>query len=98
VCRLLDSDEHLPVNIGNPVEITVLQLAQEIVELTGSASRIRFLPFPDNYRDDPKTRRPDIAKARRILNWEPKVDRREGLRRTLDYFRARLASGSVEKP
>jgi len=98
VCRLLDADEHLPVNIGNPVEITILQLAQEIIELTGSASQIRHLPFPDNYRDDPKTRRPDITKARRILGWEPKVDRREGLRRTLEYFRARLASRPAEKP
>ncbi|HUT37455.1 MAG TPA: UDP-glucuronic acid decarboxylase family protein [Planctomycetota bacterium] len=98
ICRLLDSAEHLPVNLGNPAEITVLQLAQEIVELTGSASRIRFLPFPDDYRDDPKTRRPDIAKARRVLGWEPQVDRREGLRRTLDYFRTKLAPAAGGTP
>jgi len=93
LCRLLESDEHLPVNLGNPVEITVLQLAQEIIELTGSASRVRFLPFPEDYRDDPKTRRPDITKARKLLGWEPRVDRRDGLRRTLEYFRAKLRSG-----
>ncbi|HPD16293.1 MAG TPA: SDR family oxidoreductase [Planctomycetota bacterium] len=90
ICRLLESEEHFPVNVGNPVEITVLELAKEIIELTGSRSRLRLVPFPDDYRDDPKTRRPDISKARRVLNWEPSVDRREGLRRTLDYFRAKL--------
>jgi len=87
ICRLLESDEHLPVNIGNPAEITIKQLAEEIIELTGSSSGIQYLPFPEDYRDDPKTRRPDIAKARRLLAWEPKVARREGLVRTLDYFR-----------
>jgi len=92
VCLLLESDEHLPVNLGNPVEISILQLAEEITELTGSSSTIRFEPLPEGYRDDPKTRQPDISKARRVLGWEPKVERREGLRRTLDYFRQRLAS------
>ena len=87
ICRLLESDEHLPVNIGNPAEITIKQLAEEIIELTGSSSGIQYLPFPEDYRDDPKTRRPDISKARRLLDWEPKVARREGLVRTLDYFR-----------
>jgi len=90
ICRLLESEEHFPVNVGNPVEITVLELAREIIELTGSRSQLRLVPFPDDYRDDPKTRRPDISKARRLLCWEPRVDRREGLRQTLDYFRAKL--------
>jgi dTDP-glucose 4,6-dehydratase len=91
ICRLLDADEHFPVNLGNPCEITILQLAQEIIELTGTAGKIRLQPFPEGYRDDPKTRQPDIAKARRLLGWEPKVARQEGLRRTLDYSRKRLA-------
>jgi dTDP-glucose 4,6-dehydratase len=90
ICRLLESEEHFPVNIGNPEEITILQLAEEIIQLTGSASRVQFVALPENYRDDPKTRRPDIAKARRILGWEPRVSREEGLRRTVDYFRERL--------
>jgi len=90
VCRLLEVDEHLPVNLGNPAEIPIEQLAREIVELTGSNSRLRSVPFPDGYRDDPKTRRPDISKAKRLLGWEPVVDRAEGLRRTLEYFRGRL--------
>ncbi len=94
ICRLLEADEHLPVNLGNPAEITILELAQEIVEITGSHSRVRFVPFPDDYRDDPKTRRPDITKARRILGWEPRVGRREGLGRTLDYFRTKLGRGT----
>jgi dTDP-glucose 4,6-dehydratase len=90
ICRLLESEEHLPVNVGNPAEIPVRQLAQEIIELTGSTSRMVCQPLPESYRDDPRTRRPDISKARRILGWEPRVDRREGLRRTLEYFRKRL--------
>jgi len=90
ICRLLESDEHFPVNIGNPAEITILQLAEEIVELTGSASEITFQPFPEDYRDDPKTRRPDITRATQILGWQPAVERRDGLCRTLGYFRERL--------
>jgi len=87
---LLDSDEHLPVNLGNPEEITITQLAHEIAAIAGSSSQVKFTPFPDDYRDDPKTRRPDIAKARRLLGWEPKISRHEGLKRTLDYFRTVL--------
>jgi len=90
ICRLLEADEHFPVNLGNPAEIPIRQLAQEIIDLTGSPSRILCQPLPENYRDDPRTRRPDISKARRLLGWEPRVDRLEGLRRTLDYFRKRL--------
>ena len=94
VCRLLEADEHFPVNIGNPNEVSILQFAQEIVDLTGSASKIVFQPLPDDYRDDPKTRRPDISKARRVLGWEPQVDRADGLRRVLAYFRTRLGLGA----
>ena len=95
ICLLLESDEHFPVNVGNPAEITIVQLAEEIIELTGSSSEITFQPFPEDYLDDPKTRRPDIAKARRILGWEPTVERREGLGRTLGYFRERLGLGGA---
>jgi len=98
ILRLLDTEEHLPVNLGNPEEITIEQLAREIIETTGSASQLRHMPYPDNYRDDPKTRRPDIAKARRILGWEPRVGRREGLLRTLEYLRDVLGVGAVSKP
>jgi dTDP-glucose 4,6-dehydratase len=82
--KLLASEENLPVNIGNPHEITVLQLAKEILELTGSKSRIIFIPRPE---DDPGRRRPDISKAKRLLGWEPKVDRKDGLKKTIEYFR-----------
>jgi dTDP-glucose 4,6-dehydratase len=98
LCRLLESDEHFPVNLGNPDEVTVTELAKEIIELTGSESRLRFLPLPENYRDDPKTRQPDITKARCVLGWEPQVPRREGLRRTLGYFRSRLGLPCPPEP
>jgi dTDP-glucose 4,6-dehydratase len=81
--RLMLSDERYPVNLGNPIEMTILQFAERIRELTGAQSKIVFRPLPE---DDPKQRRPDIAKARRILGWEPKVPLEEGLRRTVDYF------------
>ncbi|MDR0868536.1 MAG: SDR family oxidoreductase [Planctomycetota bacterium] len=83
VWRLLHSDEVTPVNIGNPEEVSMLAFAREIIELTGSKSEIVFQPLPP---DDPKLRCPDIAKARRILDWEPRVQRREGLQRTVEYF------------
>jgi dTDP-glucose 4,6-dehydratase len=89
ICLLLESEEHLPVNLGNPAEVTIADLAREIVELTDSKSSIRFTPLPERYRDDPKTRRPDIAKANRVLGWSPQVDRAGGLRLTLDYFKSR---------
>ena len=85
--RLLESGEHYPVNIGNPHEMTVLQFAKKILELTGSKSEIAYRPLP---QDDPQVRQPDITKARKLLNWEPKVDLDEGLIKTIDYFRARL--------
>lgn len=83
IYRLLLSDEADPVNIGNPDEITIREFAEEIIALTGSKSEIVEKPLPS---DDPQIRQPDITRARKILNWEPKVDRAEGLRRTLDYF------------
>jgi dTDP-glucose 4,6-dehydratase len=87
ILRLLDCEEALPVNIGNPDEIPILRLAEEILELTGSTSKIVRRPLP---QDDPKQRKPDIAKARRLLGWEPKVSRREGLAKTIEYFRSIL--------
>ncbi len=84
IYRLLMSDERLPVNIGNPAEMTVLQFAQEIKRLTGTQAPIEFRPLPE---DDPKIRRPDITKARTILGWEPVVPLEQGLSRTIDYFR-----------
>jgi len=87
--RLLYADEAEPVNLGNPEEISILDFAKEIVELTGSKSRIVFCPLPQN---DPKVRQPDITKAKKVLEWEPKVSRQEGLRRTLKYFEEKLAS------
>ncbi len=90
VFRLLNSDEALPVNIGNPIEMTILDFAREVIEATGSSSKIRFVqPEDERIKDDPKQRRPDISKARRILNWEPQVDLAEGLRETVAYFRDR---------
>jgi dTDP-glucose 4,6-dehydratase len=87
IYRLLLSDESDPVNIGNQDEITMLDLAKEIVALTGSKSKIIFKALPE---DDPKVRRPDTTRARAILQWQAKVDRKEGLRRTVDYFRSQL--------
>jgi dTDP-glucose 4,6-dehydratase len=84
LCRLLLSEEAMPVNIGNPREMTILQFAEIIAELTGSEAGIVHRELPE---DDPKQRRPDIAKARRVLGWEPKVTLEEGLRHTVEYFR-----------
>jgi dTDP-glucose 4,6-dehydratase len=87
IFRLLFADEHEPVNLGNPNEVTILDFAKEILQLTGSASTIVYKPLP---ADDPKVRRPDISRARRLLSWEPKVDRHEGLRRTVSYYRTKI--------
>jgi dTDP-glucose 4,6-dehydratase len=87
IYRLLMSSEMDPVNIGNQDEITMLQLAQEIVELVGSRSKIVFKPLPE---DDPKVRQPDTARARAILNWAPRVNRREGLAKTVEYFKTQI--------
>lgn len=87
IYRLLLSDYHLPVNIGNPQEITLNQFAEEIIALTGSKQKIVYHPLP---KDDPKQRQPDITKARTLLGWEPKVGRQEGLKITYEYFKEAL--------
>lgn len=84
IFRLLMSDYNLPVNIGNPDEITIKQFAEEVIKLTGSDSKIVYNPLPV---DDPKQREPDISRAKEILGWEPKVSRADGLKITLDYFK-----------
>jgi dTDP-glucose 4,6-dehydratase len=84
IYRLMQSDEHLPVNIGNPHEITILEFAERIRELLGAQAPIIFRPLPE---DDPRQRRPDISKARKLLGWEPKVSLQDGLDVTLKYFR-----------
>ncbi|MGQ9552519.1 MAG: UDP-glucuronic acid decarboxylase family protein [Anaerolineae bacterium] len=89
--RLLMSDEVEPVNLGNPEEMTILEFARKVKEMTGSKSEIQFIkPRDDRTKDDPQMRRPDISKARRILNWEPKVGVDEGLRLTIEYFRGKV--------
>jgi dTDP-glucose 4,6-dehydratase len=87
IARLLFTDSHEPVNLGNPNEVSIVDFAREIQELSGTKSQIVFKPLP---QDDPKVRRPDITRARSLLGWEPKVDRREGMRRTLEYFRGKV--------
>jgi len=89
IWRLLNSEYHDPINIGNPAEMTVLEFAREIIRLTGSRSEITFKPLPE---DDPKVRQPDIALARERLGWEPRVSLEEGLRRTIEYFRSRATT------
>ncbi len=91
IVALSKSGEHLPVNIGNPNEFTVLECAKVVLEVTGSTSRVRFEPLP---QDDPKQRRPDINKARTLLGWEPKIDLPTGLQLSLDYFREAVLASS----
>jgi dTDP-glucose 4,6-dehydratase len=88
IYRLLESDEHDPVNIGNPHEITILEFAERVRALVGAKEPIVFRPLP---QDDPKQRCPDIAKARQVLKWEPKVNLEEGLKRTYGYFHKKVA-------
>jgi len=83
IFRLLMSNETLPINIGNPDEITIKEFAEEVIKLTGTKSKIIYQPLPE---DDPKVRQPDISKAKAALNWEPKVSRNEGLKITIDFF------------
>ena len=85
IYRLLNSNYALPVNIGNPDEISLKEFAEEILKLTGNRVKITYLPLPV---DDPKQRQPDISKAKKLLNWEPKVKRSEGLKVTYDYFKS----------
>jgi dTDP-glucose 4,6-dehydratase len=95
ILRLSRSAEPNPVNIGNPVEFTILECAQRVIAVTGSKSGIRHEPLP---QDDPKQRRPDITKARQLLGWEPKIDLVTGLQMSLDYFRQAVTrQASVEK-
>jgi dTDP-glucose 4,6-dehydratase len=92
--RLARSSEHLPVNIGNPQEFTILECARVVLRVTGSSSKIQYAPLPP---DDPKQRCPDISKARQLLEWEPKVDLETGLRMSLDYFREAIREEAVAK-
>jgi len=87
IIRLMLSAENDPVNIGNPVEMTIKEIAETIIRMTGAASRIVYKPLPT---DDPKQRRPDITRARTLLGWEPKVQLEEGLIKTIDYFRTKV--------
>jgi len=87
IWRLMESNVHDPVNIGNPQEMTLLELAKRVIRLAGSASSIVFQPLPV---DDPKIRQPDITRARTLLGWEPRVDVDEGLRQTIEWFRHKL--------
>lgn len=84
IYRLLLSDYAYPVNVGNPVEITIKEFAEEIIKLTGTDQKVVYNPLP---QDDPKQRQPDISKAKELLNWEPQVTREEGLKITYDYFK-----------
>ncbi|MDI6828173.1 MAG: SDR family oxidoreductase [Armatimonadota bacterium] len=92
IYRLALSDEHEPVNLGNPEEITIIDFAHLVLKLTGSKSGITFAPLP---ADDPRQRRPDITKAKRILNWEPKVSLEEGLTRTIEWFRIKMEEENI---
>lgn len=92
IWRLLHSDYSDPVNIGNPSEITILDFAKEVIELTGSSSKIVNKPLP---QDDPKVRQPDISLAKELLGWEPKISRTEGVKRTLEYFTEKVLGESV---
>ncbi len=89
IVRLLGADFHEPVNLGNPNEVSILDFAREIKDLAGSPSPVVFKPLP---QDDPRVRRPDITRARQLLGWEPRVERGDGLRRTLDYFRGKVGN------
>ena len=87
ILRLLDSNTNEPVNIGNPHELTIKEIAQTIIRMTGSSSQLVYRPLPE---DDPKVRQPDITKARTLLGWEPKVPLEEGLTKTIEYFRKKV--------
>ncbi len=91
IYRLLHSNEIEPVNIGNPYEMTILEFAQKIVELTHTSSKVRFVqPEDERIQDDPKKRQPNIGKARRILGWEPVVSLDDGMRQTIEYFKTKI--------
>jgi dTDP-glucose 4,6-dehydratase len=88
IVRLSRSEEHLPVNLGNPEEYTILECAKAVLEVTGSKSEMSYVELPV---DDPTRRRPDITKARTLLGWEPRVGLRDGLKKSLEFFRSRAA-------
>ena len=92
--RLSKSDEHLPVNIGNPSEFTIMECAQLVLKITGAKSKIIHEALP---QDDPKQRRPDITKARKLLQWEPKINLETGLRQSLEYFKKAVAEEDTAK-
>jgi len=92
--RLAKSDEHMPVNIGNPTEFSILECAKLVLKVTGSKSQIRYVPLP---QDDPRQRQPDITKARQLLGWEPRIDLEKGLRLSLDFFKQAVAEESTPK-
>jgi dTDP-glucose 4,6-dehydratase len=94
ILRLAKSDEHLPTNIGNPAEFTILECAKKVIAVTGSKSKIKFEPLP---QDDPKQRCPDISKAKRLFGWEPKIDLETGLRLSLEYFKGAVSKTAVAK-
>jgi dTDP-glucose 4,6-dehydratase len=87
IIRLMLSTENFPVNLGNPREMTIKEIAETIIRMTGSKSRIVYRPLPT---DDPKVRQPDITRARTLLGWEPKVALEEGLAKTIEYFRRKI--------
>ena len=87
IVLLSRSDEHMPTNVGNPVEFTILECAEAVLEVTGSSSKLCFEPLP---QDDPTRRKPDISKARSVLGWEPKVSLRDGLKMSLEFFKSKV--------
>ena len=91
ILRLSRSEEHDPVNIGNPSEFTILECAQEVLEVTGSKSELRFEDLPE---DDPTRRCPDITKARALLGWEPRINLKEGLQKSLEFFQSKVGAGN----
>jgi dTDP-glucose 4,6-dehydratase len=90
IIRLMLSAENDPVNIGNPREMTIEEIARTIIKMTGAKSKIVYRPLPT---DDPKVRQPDITRARTLLKWEPRVALEEGLVKTIEYFRAKVGAG-----
>ena len=91
--RLSRTEEHLPVNIGNPDEYTILECAKKVLAVTGSSSKIRFAPLP---QDDPRQRRPDITKAKQLLKWTPTIDLATGLKLSMEYFAGAIRKDEIK--